>query len=157
MEIEVVWGSGEGKTALSAFDSALADGGIHNYNLVTLSSVIPEGATIIENGRHEREWDVGEMVGVVLSENESTVSGETIASGLGWAVAEEGGVFFEASSQSAKNVKELVTRGVETAKQERSQWNWNSGVETRVVEHTVEKNGATIVSAVYRPVAKPTE
>jgi arginine decarboxylase len=152
MNIEVVWGNGEGRTALSAFDSALADGGIHNYNLVTLSSVIPAGAKVVEKGQHEREWGVGEMVGVVLSENESTVSGETIASGLGWATAEEGGVFFEASSQSAKNVEELVTRGVKTAKEKRSTWDWDEGIETRVTEHTVEENGATIVSAIYKPV-----
>lgn len=152
MQVEVVWGTGEGRTALGAFDSALADGGIHNYNLVTLSSVIPEGATVVEKNEHKRRWGVGEMVGVVLSENESTVSGETIAAGLGWATADEGGVFFEASSGSGKNVKELVTRGVETGKEQRSEWNWDGGIETRVVEHTVEENGAAIVSAVYEPI-----
>lgn len=152
MEIELVWGTGEGQTSLSAFDAALADAGIHNYNLVTLSSIVPEGATVVERGTHDRAWGVGELVGVVLAENESTVTGETIAAGLGWATAEEGGVFFEATSESRRNVEELVTRGVRSGKRQRESWTWDDGIETKIAEHTVEENGAAIVSAVYRPV-----
>jgi arginine decarboxylase len=152
MNVEIVWGTGEGQTSLSAFDAALADGGIHNYNLVTLSSVIPEDTEITETGTHERQWDVGELVGVVLAENESTVVGETISAGLGWATADEGGIFFEATAESAANVEALLTRGIQTAQSERSDWNWDEGIETRITQHTVEQNGAVIVSAIYRPV-----
>jgi arginine decarboxylase len=152
MEIEVVTGTGEGATSLSAFDAALADAGIHNYNLVTLSSVIPEGAAVSVVGTHDREWDVGELVSVVLSENESTISGETIAAGLGWATAAEGGVFFEATAESRTNVESLVTRGIQTAKENRPDWNWEPGIETEIAQHTVDQNGAAIVSAIYRPV-----
>lgn len=152
MEIEIVWGTGEGSTALSAFDRALSEGGIHNYNLVTLSSVIPEDATVIERGTHEQAWDVGEFVAAVLAQNESPVEGETIAAGLGWATAEEGGVFFEATGESATNVETMVTRGVETAKETRESWSWHDGIETTVAEHTVEHTGAVIVAAIYRPV-----
>jgi arginine decarboxylase len=152
MPIEIVWGTGEGQTPLSAFDSALSEGGIHNYNLVTLSSVIPEGKSVSIEGEHDRRWDVGELVGVVLSENRSTVTGETISAGLGWSTADEGGVFFEATAESTANVESLLVRGVETAKESRPTWNWDENSETRIVEHTVEENGAAIVSAVYRPV-----
>ena len=152
MNIEVVAGTGEGETSLGAFDAALADAGIHNYNLVTLSSVIPADADVIVEGPHERRWEVGELVGVVLSENESTVTGETIAAGLGWAEAAEGGVFFEATAESRTNVESLVTRGIETAKSTREDWDWEPGIETEIVQHTVERNGAAIVSAVYHPV-----
>lgn len=41
MKIDVVWGHGEGKTSLSAFDRTLLEAGIHNLNLIPLSSVIP--------------------------------------------------------------------------------------------------------------------
>ncbi len=152
MEINVVWGSAEGKTSLSAFDSALAEAGIHNYNLVTLSSVIPDGATVIRADTHERQWGVGEIIAVVLSENVSTVAGETIAAGLGWATADEGGVFYEANSESAENVRELLNRGIQTAKDRRGGWSWHEGIETQIVEHTVKENGSAIVSAVYRPI-----
>jgi arginine decarboxylase len=152
MEIEIVWGTGEGKTTLSAFDEALSAGGIHNYNLVTLSSVVPEGATVVERGTHERRWDVGDLVAVVLAENESPVEDETIAAGLGWATAEEGGVFFEGSGANADNIERRITRGVETAKDTRDAWTWHDGIETRIVEHTVDHAGAVAVAAVYRPV-----
>lgn len=152
MDIQIVWGTGEGKTTLGAFDSALADAGIHNYNLVTLSSVIPKNATIESVGEHDREWEVGELVSVILAESESNITGETIAAGLGWATADEGGIFFEAAAESANNVKVLLERGIQTAQSERDGWNWKSGIDTRIVEHRVEDNGAAIVSAIYRPV-----
>lgn len=149
MKIELVWGSGEGKTELSAFDAALADAGIHNYNLVTLSSVIPKGGEVVEVGSHEPEWGVGETVSVILSEMRSSVAGERIAAGLGWATAEEGGIFYEANSHNTENVEELIHRGIESAKQKRGGWNWDSGIDMKVIQHSVEKNGAVVVSAVY--------
>ncbi len=152
MTIELVWGTGEGATQLSAFDASLADAGIHNYNLVTLSSVIPEGRVVELSGTHERQWDVGELVAVVLAENESTVTGETIAAGLGWITAEEGGIFYEATAESSKNVESLLKRGLKSAQTDRENWHWNSGIETKIVEHTVEQNGAAIVSAIYRSI-----
>lgn len=150
--IEIVWGTGEGKTTLSAFDQALAEGGIHNYNLVTLSSVIPEDADLDMSGYHEQEWDVGELVAVILAENESLAAGETIVAGLGWAEAEEGGVFFEGSGENKNNVENRIIRGIETAKSTRDDWNWEDEIETKVIEHTVEEAGAVVVSAVHRPV-----
>ena len=152
MDIEIVWGAGEGATTLSAFDRALSAGGIHNYNLVRLSSVIPAGASLALSGTHDRQWAVGEMVAVVLAESRSSVRGETVVAGLGWATAEEGGVFFEGSGESPANVERMITRGVETAKQTRDSWAWHDGVETKIVEHRVDRAGAVVVSAVHRPV-----
>jgi arginine decarboxylase len=48
MRIQLVSGAGSARTQLAAFDAALVDAGISNYNLITLSSVIPAGAEIIE-------------------------------------------------------------------------------------------------------------
>ena len=152
MTIEIVWGAGEGGTELSAFDSALKDAGIHNYNLVTLSSVIPEYEDIEIAGTHERTWNVGDMVGVVLAENRSAVNSEKIAAGLGWATADQGGVFFEATAESAENVNALLERGIQTAKRTRSRWDWHDGIATEIQDHVVDENGAVVVSAVYRPV-----
>ncbi len=60
IEIMVIEGHGEGGTELSAFDSALCDAGVGDYNLIYLSSVVPVGATvkIAEKffGRRERCW-----------------------------------------------------------------------------------------------------
>jgi arginine decarboxylase len=41
MQIHVSSGRGEGPTPLAAFDAALRDAGVSNYNLIALSSVIP--------------------------------------------------------------------------------------------------------------------
>jgi arginine decarboxylase len=152
MDIEVVWGTGEGNTGLSAFDAALSEAGIHNYNLVPLSSVIPEDATVELVGEHDQQWDIGELVAVILAENESLVQGERIAAGLGWATADEGGIFFEGSGENAGNVENKIVRGIETAKETRDSWSWDDGIETKVVEYTVDQSGAVIVSAIYRPV-----
>lgn len=151
MPIELVWGTGEGATPLSAFDAALANGGIHNYNLVTLSSVIPPDTAVNVSGSHDRAWPVGSCVGTVLSKHTSTVTGETIAAGLGWAQANEGGVFFESSAESAANVEERLTRGIDTAQSIRDEWTWDGGIETKIVDHTVDDTGAAIVAALYHP------
>lgn len=44
-------GTGEGPTPLAAFDAALMDAGVANYNLLCLSSVIPPNARIVR-ARH---------------------------------------------------------------------------------------------------------
>jgi arginine decarboxylase len=44
--IQVTTGTGEGPTPLAAFDAALLDAGVANYNLICLSSVIPEASVI---------------------------------------------------------------------------------------------------------------
>ena len=41
MKIRLSSGRGEGPTPLAAFDAALLDAGVSNYNLLPLSSVIP--------------------------------------------------------------------------------------------------------------------
>ena len=39
--IRVVWGTASGPTRMSSYDAALAEANVHNYNLVSVSSVIP--------------------------------------------------------------------------------------------------------------------
>ena len=46
MTIYIASGVGIGKTPLSAFDAALKDAGVYNFNLITLSSVIPPKSVI---------------------------------------------------------------------------------------------------------------
>lgn len=152
MEIEIVWGSGEGNTLLSAFDSALMTAGIHNYNLVELSSVIPQDAVVVRSGTHNQTWDVGTLVGVVLAEKESSIECDTIAAGIGWKTATEGGIFFEATGESRENVETRLKRGLKTARENRETWEWDTGNEIKIIEHTVEHTGAVIVSAIYRPI-----
>jgi arginine decarboxylase len=48
--IPVVTGIGTGSTALSAFDGALRDAGVANYNLIRLSSVVPAHTAVDATG-----------------------------------------------------------------------------------------------------------
>jgi len=152
MDIEVVWGRGDGATPLGAYDTALAAAGMHNYNLVELSSVVPTGSTVRRTGSHERCWPVGEFVGVVLAGRRSATQGERLVAGLGWALASEGGVFYEATGSSPAAVEASLADGLETALGRRD-WSWTTSG-TEVLEHTVGASdaGAVVVAAVYRPV-----
>jgi arginine decarboxylase len=50
MKLTVAAAIGQGRTELSAFDSALVAVGAANFNLVRLSSVIPPHSTVVEEG-----------------------------------------------------------------------------------------------------------
>ena len=147
MEIDVVWGAAEAPTELSAFDAALAEAGVHNYNLLQLSSVVPADATVVEAGRHEQSVPTGTPVSVVLAERSSSTAGETLAAGLGWATSPSGGVFMEATGDSEAEVRAELRASLEGAKELR-EWEWRE--ETLCVRgHTVEDTGSVVVAAVY--------
>lgn len=111
--IRIAWGTGRGPTQLSAYDAALAEAGVHDYNLRELSSVIPAGATVEEVGRAPDLGPAGEGLHVV----EASAVGERgpQSAVLAWARSPEGpGVFYEAgaSEPSAAVVDEALT-GIE--------------------------------------------
>ena len=90
-------GKGYGKTTLSAFDAALKDAGVYNYNLITLSSIIPPGSKVIFKKRLKQPTgSYGNKLYVVKSEIRSRESGKYIGSSLGWYQLSDGrGVFVE--------------------------------------------------------------
>lgn len=97
MVIKVIKGAGEGSTPLSAFDGALKDAGVYNYNLITLSSVIPPATTVEKQDRYktpEGEW--GHKLYCVMAEERSERAGKFIAAGVGWYQLDDGrGLFVE--------------------------------------------------------------
>jgi len=153
MEIEVVWGTAEGQSSLGAFDRALSDANVHNYNLVTLSSVVPAGGTVVERDALDAgRWDVGDPLAVVLADNTGTEPGETVSAGLGWLTAEEGGVFMEHAAGTAEECRRELERNLADARETRD-WAWTGDPRTRVVETTVDTVASVVVCAVYRPLA----
>jgi len=155
-DIAVVWGDGEARTPLSAFDAALADAGIHNYNLVTYSSVVPPEQSVTTVGQVEAPYEVGTPVGVVRAERESTRPNETVAAGLGWIRAREGGVLMESDAGSAAAVRADLREKLADARRLRD-WDWAGDPELAVHEHTVDRTGAVVVAAVYGPLAEARE
>ena len=85
--IEVRGGVGYGPTTLAAFDDALHSANVANFNLIQLSSMIPEQARVVvldrpQTRRLEGSWD--DRLYVVMAKKSSNTEGETVAAGLGW-------------------------------------------------------------------------
>jgi arginine decarboxylase len=155
MPIEVVWGTGSGGTELGAFDAALSDANVHNYNLVELSSIVPEGAAVecvdaLEPGR----WTTGDLLAVVLASNTSSTEGEQIAAGLGWELAAEGGVFMENHAPTVAACEETLAANLADAKRIRD-WDWTGERGMQVVDGVVGVEGAAaaVVAAVFHPIS----
>jgi arginine decarboxylase len=92
MRIEIVSGVGRARTELAAFDAALVDAGIANYNLITLSSVIPAGAEIVETDeRPQINGNWGDRLYQVMAKSETATLNVEIWAGIGWVVSETTG------------------------------------------------------------------
>lgn len=106
MDIKVVLGVGTGKTTLSAFDNALKDAGVYNYNLIILSSIVPPGSKISKIRRYESPpEEYGHKLYVIKAEYRSEEVGKYIAAGLGWyQFGDERGMFVEHSFRGETKV-----------------------------------------------------
>lgn len=149
--IDVVWGTGSARTELGAFDRALADAGLAEYNLVTLSSIVPAGATVREVARLEPDrWPVGTIVAAVSAVGTAPPDGDPVAAGLGWAIGETGGVFAEATATGAEECRERLEARLADLREHRP-IDAAAGT-TRTVEHDGERATAAVVAAVYGPI-----
>jgi arginine decarboxylase len=114
MQIPIVSAVGRGQTLLSSFDDALHRCGVHNYNLLPLSSVIPPGADIIPAGEYSTSADEhGHRLYVVKADCRSDEPGQGIAAGIGWYQWRDGrGVFIEheATGSSRERAEAEVSR-----------------------------------------------
>jgi arginine decarboxylase len=110
--IRIAWGTGEGPTPMAAYDAALAAAGLHNYNLVPVSSVIPADATVEAVGTAPDLGPAGDRLTVVQAE--VTAAGPARASaGLGWRTGPGPGLFYEdAGEADAGVVRERVREGL---------------------------------------------
>lgn len=150
MRIEVVSGGGEGRTAVGAFDAALADAGIADYNLVEFSSIIPPDATVVTRGTYEGAYPVGTPVGVVLASAHAD-PGRTAAAGLGWVIAVEGGVLMETGGDSEATCRESLRKALADARQHRN-WDWTHDemiIRSFPAEGNTDRRSAVVVAAVY--------
>jgi arginine decarboxylase len=137
-------GTGEGSTPLNAFDNALLNAGIANWNLVRVSSIFPPEAEI---SYEVPSIKVGSLVPIVLAEIFSDKEGEIISAAVAIGVGEEFGVIMEHSDRGEKaKVEEEVKKKVEEAFKMR---NMNLK-EIHIIssEHKVEKLGCAIAAAI---------
>lgn len=136
--VRIVWGTGTGPTALSSYDGALAAAGIHDYNLLRVSSVLPVDTDVERAGRAPDLGPVGGRLTVVearetvrradldsgpdadsdpdyidsLSDAE-TADRTAVCAGLGWAQATNGrGIVYEATGTDAETVHRTIESGL---------------------------------------------
>ena len=147
MRIDIVWGKSEGKTLLSAFDRALVMAGIHNFNLIPLSSVIPPKSIIHETGTYTSSDRVGDILYVVISSFSSHKSDALISAGLGWVQTQEGGLFIESKGEfSQEECEEEIKVGLTEMMEARG---WSGEIKMKVITHKVKKIANVTVAAAY--------
>jgi len=111
MQIHIAANSGTGTTKLAAFDAALNNIGIANYNLLLLSSVIPPESELINHGSAIPAGTVpgswGDRLYMVMAEQRADVIGEEAWAGIGWVLdaATRKGLFVEHEGTSEASVR----------------------------------------------------
>lgn len=97
MNIYVVSGQGEGHTTMAAFDAALKQAGVYNYNLIQLSSIIPPGSKVKKVNYYKAPVnEYGHRLYIIKAEIRTQEVGKFIAAGIGWyQFDDERGVFTE--------------------------------------------------------------
>jgi len=118
--IHVAGGAGTGPTEKAAYDAALADANLHNYNLVPVSSVVPADAEVVVVESMPDLGPAGNRLHVVQAER-TAVGPETVAAGIGWVTGPGPGLFYEAAAESEADVLRRLDRGL-VAGQELREW-----------------------------------
>ena len=135
--IHVAGGVGVADTAMASYDAALSDAGLHNYNLVAVSSVVPAEATVETVGAAPDLGPAGNRLTVV--EARRTVGpGDAVdfreggragaedaeakraprrrpdvSAGLGWATGPGPGLFYEVTGEAPDDVRERIHAGLD--------------------------------------------
>jgi arginine decarboxylase len=151
VQIRVLRGTATGPTAVASYDAALADAGVHNYNLLTVSSVVPAGAEV---AAVEEAPDLGPAGGkLTVVQARATVEGTGRATAaLGWTreAAEGPGVFYEAGGEFDRTeARRRIRRGLERAGEIRAWELGGSTVEAASVGTDGDSFATAVVLAAY--------
>lgn len=85
MKINITSGAGVGPTELAAFDHALVNAHVADFNLIYLSSVIPPGSEVkkLSPGKKPKGgW--GDRLYVVMSQIRTSQRNQEVWAGIGW-------------------------------------------------------------------------
>ncbi len=115
--------TGSGPTRVAAFDAALRNAGIANFNLVQLSSVVPPGSSIrdLEGAPATVKGEWGDRLYVVMADGYAEQPGEEAWAGIGWIQQEHTrkGLFVEDSSRTEDDLHWKITGTLEEMSQRR--------------------------------------
>lgn len=150
LNISIRTGTSAGRTLLSAFDGALLAAGVGNFNLVTLSSVIPTASRI----RHvdgPLAGGHGDLLFCVRAEAFADVPGAEAWAGLGWVTDETGGgLFVEHHGHSEAAVVELIENSLADMKRFRGGGGYGEVRMTLASAECVDQPVCALVVAAYR-------
>jgi arginine decarboxylase len=150
LEITVRTATGSGRTLLAAFDDALLAAGVGNFNLITLSSVIPPGSAIREGVTERLAGEHGDRLYCVMSVGYADHPGELVSAGLGWATdATTGGLFVEHSGGSEQSVTEQIQLSLEDMSRNRG-GGYDDIRQAVISAHCVDKPVCALAIATYR-------
>jgi arginine decarboxylase len=113
LTIEVASGVGRGPTKIAAFDGALRQAGVHNFNLIYLSSVVPPGSVITPLPEGDAATPLGgwgDRLYVVMANERVDQPGDEAWAGVGW-VQQAGsnkGLFVEHEGHSEGQVRQDI-------------------------------------------------
>lgn len=116
MKIQVSTGTGRGHTKLAAFDAALHDAGVANFNIIKLSSVIPPGSDIKVVDRATKlsgKW--GDRLYVVMAETRVDTPNVEAWAGIGWVQDKKSrkGLFVEHEGNNEATVRRDIKASLE--------------------------------------------
>ncbi len=148
--IYVAAGVGRGPTEIAAYDAALAEINLHNYNLVTVSSIVPDRGTIHQVEAAPDLGPAGNRLFVVQSKAVAAPGDEaSIAAGLGWAIGPGPGLFYEATGPDAESVRDELETGL-TAGVSLRPWSCpDRGYEISIAEPAGDQYAVAVVLAAY--------
>lgn len=118
MNIHIASGIGSGPTTLAAFDAALNDAGVANYNLLLLSSVIPPASKLtvhkdaIDPTLLPGDW--GDRLYVVMAEQRVETPNTEAWAGIGWVQDKQTGkgLFVEHEGNSEQTVRRDIEQSL---------------------------------------------
>jgi arginine decarboxylase len=149
LDITVRTGTGSARTLLAAFDTALLEAGVANFNLITLSSVIPPHGrvrvvdTTLSGGHGDRLY-------CVLSAAYADHPGEIAWAGLGWSTdATTGGLFVEHHGGSEESVSEQIDLSLADMNKNRG-GGYGNVQKAMASVHCVDRPVCALVIAAYR-------
>ncbi|GAA0226071.1 pyruvoyl-dependent arginine decarboxylase [Haladaptatus pallidirubidus] len=147
--IRVVWGTASGPTKMSSYDAALAAANVHNYNLVSVSSVIPADASVEAVGTAPDLGPAGNRLTVVEARATRPGPGH-VSAGLGWTESDGAGLFYEAAGETdASEIEERVRAGLAAGRELRD-WEFSDEAVKTVTEDAEPGTYVTaVVLAVY--------
>ncbi len=139
----LVWGAAEGDSELTAFDNALLKAGIGHLNLIAVTSIFPEGASLSPLP----EIPTGTLTPTVYAKMVSETPGERISACIGVGVTPKGGVLMEAhGAWSAGRSRIASARMVEEGMQQERTRAVRASFAT--AEHVVDRIGSAVAAAV---------